>query len=80
MSIEALYSKTSPLGFLLDDDEARQLVYNGLEDWAADNDDSPDDTMFHAVHTSCALTPKKKLLAQMKSPCERADPSILLQK
>ena len=59
MSIEALYSKTSPLGFLLDDDEARQLVYNGLEDWAADNDDSPDDTMFHAVHTSCALTPKK---------------------
>lgn len=44
---DALYTKGSP-GFLLDDEEAGQYVYDGLEDFAAEHGIS-DDSMFLAV-------------------------------
>ena len=68
MSNVALYSKTSRLGFLLDDDEARQYVYTGVEDWAADNDDSPDDSMFHGVCTSSAVIPRINFFGPDEKP------------
>lgn len=50
LTSDVLFGKDG-LGFLLSDDKARQYVYNALEEWAADNDDSNDDSLFDAVRT-----------------------------
>ena len=56
LSTIALHAREGK-GFLLSDDEARQYVYNGLDQFAADNDHSPDDSSFNAVRFTilCSL-------------------------
>ena len=51
MTTDALFNKGNP-GFILDDDEAMQHVYDNLEEWAAANDDSEDDRMFQSVYST----------------------------